>query len=259
MSPSHTAKAAKRYRYYASRTDLDDSKEPVWRVPAGDLEQIVTARLGALLRSGSALHDAVAPFAPDAITTQALLFEAAELERRMGDMPASQQRATLLRIITRIEVHSEQLSISVDRAGLIALTGLEHSASAPAPPLALTVAVKLVRRAREVKLTIPPEPGRDVRQPDPALIKLIAKAYAARKALFDGSGRAMKEIAAEQGHESHYFSVLVKLAFLAPDIIAAILDGRQPPELTRQMLARFRDLPMDWKAQRTLLGFDGKI
>ncbi|MEK7412790.1 MAG: hypothetical protein AAB263_05695, partial [Planctomycetota bacterium] len=130
-----------------------------------------------------------------------------------------------------------------------------HSAGTPAPPLILTVAVKLLRRAREVKLTIPPEPGRDVRQPDPALIKLIAKAHAARKTLFDGSGRSMKEIAQAQGHEPHYFSVLVKLGFLAPDIIAAILDGRQPPELTRQTLARIRDLPMEWDQQRRLLGF----
>jgi site-specific DNA recombinase len=52
-----------------------------------------------------------------------------------------------------------------------------------------------------------------------------------------------------------YFSVLVKLAFLAPDIQAAILDGHQPLQLNRQRLARITSMPMCWSAQRRLLGF----
>jgi len=45
------------------------------------------------------------------------------------------------------------------------------------------------------------------------------------------------------------------IAFLAPDITEAILDGRQPTELSAARLKRMRDLPLDWQQQRRYLGF----
>ncbi len=50
-------------------------------------------------------------------------------------------------------------------------------------------------------------------------------------------------------------SRILQLSFLAPDIIEAILNGRQPIELNSQMLTRLGTLPPDWLAQRRLLGF----
>lgn len=254
MSPSHTAKQAKRYRYYSSRTDTP-CDTPVWRIPAGDIEDIVTSRLCALLRNASALHDAIVSLTPDAVTTQAVLFEAAQLDRRFPDLSAHEKRALLLTLVERIEVDGHEVRLLVSRTALLGLSRISGSEGPPSPSLTLAVPVKLARRAREVKLTIPPEPGREERQPDPGLIKLVTKGHAARKTLFDGSGRSLRDIATEQGHEPHYFSVLVKLGFLAPDIVAAIIEGRQPPPLTRQRLARIRDLPMSWDEQRKLLGF----
>jgi hypothetical protein len=45
------------------------------------------------------------------------------------------------------------------------------------------------------------------------------------------------------------------LGLLAPDIVEAILDGRQPVELTVTRLKRVRDLPISWAEQRRILGF----
>jgi len=45
------------------------------------------------------------------------------------------------------------------------------------------------------------------------------------------------------------------LAFLAPDIVEAILRGRQPIKLTPEKLKRLRNLPKSWEEQRKLLGF----
>ena len=47
------------------------------------------------------------------------------------------------------------------------------------------------------------------------------------------------------------------LAFLAPDIVTAILEGRQPIELTAARMIRIRDLPLSWAEQRQVLGFPG--
>lgn len=93
----------------------------------------------------------------------------------------------------------------------------------------------------------------DLRRPDPALIKLIVRAHQARCVL--NATASIQTAAAQLGLTSRYFAVLLRLAFLAPDIIAAIMDGKQPVALTRQRLARIGNLPIDWVAQRALLGF----
>jgi hypothetical protein len=51
-----------------------------------------------------------------------------------------------------------------------------------------------------------------------------------------------------------HFMRLLRVSYLAPDIITAILDGAQPPELTRRGLLD-ANLPLDWALQRKLFGF----
>ena len=63
----------------------------------------------------------------------------------------------------------------------------------------------------------------------------------------------LKEIAAEEGISSSYVTRLLRLAFLAPDIVTAILNGRHPPQLTTNRLMDDTRLPLDWVAQRELL------
>jgi site-specific DNA recombinase len=58
----------------------------------------------------------------------------------------------------------------------------------------------------------------------------------------------------EKLHRS-YFSQLLRLAYLAPDITTAILDGHQPQGLTATQLIERGDLPMSWREQRRALGF----
>jgi site-specific DNA recombinase len=49
---------------------------------------------------------------------------------------------------------------------------------------------------------------------------------------------------------------LVRLSYLAPQIVTALVAGRQPIELTPTLLLRLsKDLPHDWQEQRRFLGF----
>ena len=48
---------------------------------------------------------------------------------------------------------------------------------------------------------------------------------------------------------------IVRLAYLAPDITTAILDGRQPANLTAARLSQTSELPLAWSEQRRALGF----
>jgi hypothetical protein len=63
----------------------------------------------------------------------------------------------------------------------------------------------------------------------------------------------LHELAAEEGVSSSYATRLFRLAFLAPEIVAAILNGRHPPQLTANRLMDDTRLPLDWTAQRELL------
>ena len=58
---------------------------------------------------------------------------------------------------------------------------------------------------------------------------------------------------AEEGISSSYVTRLLRLAFLAPDIVTAIVNGRHPPQLTANRLMDDTRLPLDWTAQRELL------
>ena len=62
-------------------------------------------------------------------------------------------------------------------------------------------------------------------------------------------------MAREGGIVPSYAARVVRLTFLAPEIVAAILAGKQPPELTANKLMVDTHLPLDWREQRTALGF----
>ena len=62
-------------------------------------------------------------------------------------------------------------------------------------------------------------------------------------------------LAEREGVSRSYFTRVVRLSYLAPDIAQAILDGRQPRDLTADKLLAHSRLPLAWPDQRTALGF----
>ena len=88
---------------------------------------------------------------------------------------------------------------------------------------------------------------------DPVLVRLIVRAHAICARVLEDPSLTLKEIAGEEGVVSSYLSRLVRLAFLAPDIVTAILNGRHPPQLTANRLMDDTRLPLDWSGQRALL------
>ncbi len=86
-------------------------------------------------------------------------------------------------------------------------------------------------------------------------MRLVAKAWALREALVASGAPSLTAFAARQGISQSYATRLVRLAWLAPDIVDAILDGRQPAGLTASGLMRDTRIPTDWVEQREALGF----
>ncbi len=90
---------------------------------------------------------------------------------------------------------------------------------------------------------------------DPILIKLIDRAHDWMQLLTSGSIRSIKELTEREGLTGSYITRVMRLSFLAPDIVAAIVEGRQPADLTAKTLLRGIDLPVSWEEQRTALRF----
>jgi hypothetical protein len=87
---------------------------------------------------------------------------------------------------------------------------------------------------------------------DPVLIKAIARGHLWFEELVTGRARSLHELATREGIARRYIRRLVNLAFLSPQLIEAILQGRHPIALTATRLTEL-DLPLDWSEQRRLL------
>ena len=92
------------------------------------------------------------------------------------------------------------------------------------------------------------------RNPAPQLIQLIHDARKAQALQDESPSRSISQLAKQVRRKDGHFERLLRLNYLAPDIVTAILDGTQPAGLTRKALSR-ADLPLDWALQRRLLGF----
>ena len=98
----------------------------------------------------------------------------------------------------------------------------------------------------------------DRNRPSPPDAKLIAAVAQGRHwfaQIRGGKACSVTELAEQYDIDRTDVGRGILLSFLAPDIVEAILDGRQPTELTAGRLKGVRDLPLSWAEQRQILGF----
>ena len=88
-------------------------------------------------------------------------------------------------------------------------------------------------------------------QQDITLIKAVARAFRWRRMLETGRYGTIDEIAAAEKINDSYVSRVLRLTLLAPDIVEAILDGRQPEGMTLPGL--MEPFPVEWKGQAASL------
>jgi hypothetical protein len=91
-------------------------------------------------------------------------------------------------------------------------------------------------------------------RPDPQLIQALVDARFQVGDFIENVGQiTVSELARRDGvHAADVFRSM-QLAFLAPDIVEAIINGSQPEGLTSDALKRVGDLPLAWDRQRALL------
>ena len=258
MTPTHATKKGTRYRYYVSRLTADDQTDGSagLRIPAGEIEQAVTSRVQRWLIDPGSVYQAIRLADPSA--QRWLIARAGGIGKGWPELPAARRRTFLTALIKRIDVGANRIDIHFRPTRLGALLDF---AATPSPSETddetqiLAVPIRLRRSGREIKMLIDGADAFATAKPDARLIKLLIRARRFNATLLDSNGVPFAALAKHEGVSPSYFTRIVRLSYLAPDITQAILDGRQPRDLTADKLLAHSRLPLTWDEQRTVLGF----
>ena len=244
LTPTYTSKDGRRLRYYVSWRLVDRSAAKTndtsgWRLPAGALEAAVGAAISKGLRE---------PNAADAAGDGDIA--AMHRIRPALDTAASGNASRLLDLVEKVHIAPGRLDVSLQPEKLASLLGV-RPATLPARMLKVVAQFQRRRRGVESKLIF----GDEKPIVDAVLLRRIARGWAWWEEMRTGkSSRA--DIARREKVSPRFISMHVDTAFLAPDIIMAIVDGRQPTFLNAQAL-RTMNLPDLWAEQRTLFAQRG--
>jgi hypothetical protein len=159
-----------------------------------------------------------------------------------------QWKGKSLDIVKRVDLGVEEMGLHVDLSRFLGAEGVVVRHVIP---------TCIRRRGVEMQLILQNgENGESDARIDPPLVIAIVRARRWFEQVASGEAQSFAEIARAEGIGRRYVANLIPLAFLAPDIVASILSGTQPVDLTTEVLTKRADLPLDWAEQRAQLGFD---
>jgi hypothetical protein len=217
MSPVFTTRSGRQHRYYVTRLKPGEDRKAAWRVPAGDLDRAVL----------SCVETALARRAPERMS------DGVEETVRLVGCSVPEQRRMLLENNVTVQLKSSEIVV---RFG----PGMEKE---------IPISATFGRRGNELKLVLSSGPDTEG-DTDPVLLKLVAHAFLAQEGALKGSLDPVVS-----GYSKRHLWQLLRVSWLAPDIVAAITEGRQPPTLTGRRLLRAADVPLSWDEQRRYFGF----
>jgi hypothetical protein len=266
LTPTHTIKENRRYRYYASSPQRDDQLNSYAsvRVPAHEIESLVARTINGFLSNPKAISSAVAKQSGIPSKPTDGLNAAIRMSARWKSQSVDQQRQIIKSVTARITIAVGLVTIGVRILRLEGLLGgtnskiaadkLTETKSAVEPIHILTVAASLVRAHGATQLVVVPESHNDPEgRPNKVLIRAIVRAHRWYEELISGHISSISAIAKREQLPERYVGRILQYRFMAPDVIESILDGRQPPTLLLASLQK--KLPQAWDAQRALVDF----
>lgn len=108
------------------------------------------------------------------------------------------------------------------------------------------VPFRLVRRGGRKEMQLP-EGAAQARKPDNTLVKALARAFRWKRMLDSGEFATITELAEREGIASSYMTRVLRLTLLAPDIVEAILDGKQESAVTLETV--LKPIAFEWSQQ----------
>ena len=262
MSPTHATKDEKRYRYYISQAVLKYEKHKegdVLRVPAESVEIVCIEQIKSLLSNAGLLLKSLNHLGLAAHQQEHLVDLARQYADSWDQLTLHEQIRHLKKIAEKIELERKVIRIHIRLSAIIKLLNPEYFHQRSAVTTSedqhvLTCPVQLKRYGIETKLVVSNGPV-VLSHPEStkAIQKALRKALVWNQTLLDGKASTLTELAKKENVAQRYICDLIKLAYLAPDIIEAIIDGKVPAGLTLVRLKK--RFSMDWPKQRQLLEF----
>ena len=271
LTPSHAVKHGRRYRYYLSQPLTTSSKAQNrngLRLPALELEREVTRQLCRHLLDRPSVGQHLTIDQPSAITLAHRLEVLAHLGHHWTTLPTARRRALVLTLLRRVVVTHDHLALHLNLDALqavadehahvtrLASSTLKTSNNDEATGV-LNAPIRLCHVQGGLKLVLA-DGHTDAPHPNDKVVKLLKTAhrYLARVMAAEVES-SIKTLAAQANVSDSYFTAVLRLAWLAPDITEALLAGRHPPELNVvQLMKHARHLPLEWAKQRGLLKLD---
>lgn len=170
--------------------------------------------------------------------------------------PAHERAQLLASLIVRLRLRQEHVELVIDKAKLAGLLGFVWQNAGSDPQLVLELPATRVRKGRQLRLVLPgpvTAPQQPAASHDQKLVALLAQAREARKLVLAYPDKTLSVLAKTQRICRKRLARLVAVSCLAPDIVEAVVEGKQPACLTTQRLMT-ADLPMAWGQQRQVLG-----
>jgi len=245
LTPSHTKSAkGRRLRYYVSHRLIRSTgpKDPSgWRLPGPELEAMVTGLV--------AKHLGTPAFRAN-IVEGASTEELAAIDEQLANSVArseagcAESRAKVLATVRRVDIAPGEIKVALSPQGVASMLQVECDKISEE---LLGIASEFQHRKRGVETKLILENAAAPR--DETLIRNIARAHRYFEKIL--AGQTFGEIAKSEDVSKRRVQQLIEQAFLAPDVIRDIFDGRQPTGLTSEWLFR-HSFPPVWHEQREM-------
>ncbi|WP_423143132.1 recombinase family protein [Parablastomonas sp. CN1-191] len=239
MTPSHSVRDGKRYRYYVTHGAALTNSHPAWRLPAHEVERAVVHCLAEWCEDSSAIREAI--LSSDAGSICRAISQGSLLAERLRTS-TFHRRAKVAELIRSVKAGDQSVTIELDHATL------EAALECPLKPkagLELVLPACRVRKGNEVKLVFN---GGASSTCDRTLAALLDEAITIRERLIAEQGQTITGLAATTGQCRKRLTQLVALSWLSPKVVEAVIDGTQPAALTHASLLGAIVAP-SWVAQ----------
>ena len=219
-----------------------------WRLPAIETEQAVASAARGILSDRAAIALAIEESGNDSASLVSVLQSAAfQIERLQSD---TAYPAALAEMTERVELGHDRIRLSIKLPPALADGTRDRSAG----QLMLTrlVPLRLKKRGIEMRMVVEGDLGRS--RIDLPMLKAVARARRWSRDLIAGKIPSLSDLARREKVDARSMRRLIQLAFLSPRIVEAMVEGRQPPEMSVVALTRRIKLPPRWSAQEQVLG-----
>jgi site-specific DNA recombinase len=244
FTPTYTQKKGRRYDYYVLQTEKLEPWSKRTRVPAQQIDALVTAEIETLLKSPQRLQ-------MELNASNELL---PKIQQSVAELQTKgESRKLLCSVLDRVCLLPNEVIVELRRDGLLARLAGHESVPEMESGSTIRLATKafLRRHGGTVRLVLPPDHD-SVIPATPHLAHAIARAHAWLQQIMQGEAPNQRALAKATGYDERYIARILPLAFLAPDVVENILDGRAqlPAFLSTQLLT----VPIHWGEQRKMFG-----